>query len=146
MHVSPAQHGPELSFCGGGFLHFCRPRACPFGTLRPPSILTEGIGASMSRARGEATMKYRTLSRSAFGALGLVVLATGAANAGGFAVREQSAYGQGSSFAGIAAGGALSSMFWNPATVTQFRGLTSETVLTGVLPHASHSFTSATDA
>jgi long-chain fatty acid transport protein len=91
-------------------------------------------------------MSYRTLGRSAFGALGLIALATSAANAGGFALREQSAYGQGASFAGIAAGGALSSMFWNPATVTQFRGITSETVLTGVLPHTSHSFTTATDA
>ncbi|GGE42903.1 fatty acid transporter [Agaricicola taiwanensis] len=48
------------------------------------------------------------------------VLATlGAAEAGGFALREQSAYGQGWSFAGSAAGGpGVSGMFWNPALVT----------------------------
>jgi len=50
-------------------------------------------------------------------------------NAGAFALREQSAYGQGSSFAGIAAGGALSSMYWNPAAITQFNGKTVEQVI-----------------
>jgi long-chain fatty acid transport protein len=40
----------------------------------------------------------------------------GPALAGGFEVREQSAYFQGTSFAGAAAGGnSLSSIFWNPA-------------------------------
>ena len=53
------------------------------------------------------------------GAAVLLVAAT-AANAGGFALREQSAAGQGSSFAGIAAGGALSSMYWNASTMTQY--------------------------
>lgn len=74
------------------------------------------------------------------------VTTTVTANAGAFALREQSAYGQGSSFAGIAAGGALSSMYWNPATITQFNGKTVEQVLTGIIPHSSHSFTTATDA
>ncbi|MBI3703747.1 MAG: outer membrane protein transport protein [Rhizobiales bacterium] len=66
------------------------------------------------------------------------------ANAGGFAVREQSAYGQGSSFAGVAAGGALSSMFWNPATMTQFQGIQSESVLSGIIPDAKHTATTST--
>lgn len=66
------------------------------------------------------------------------------ANAGGFALREQSAYGQGSSFAGIAAGGALSAMFWNPAIITQFAGKTVEQDVAGILPSASHSYTTAT--
>ncbi len=78
--------------------------------------------------------------------IGVLLTATAAANAGAFALREQSAYGQGASFAGIAAGGALSSMFWNPATMTQFNGKTVEQLATGILPHASHSFTTATDA
>ncbi len=73
-----------------------------------------------------------------------MLVATAAANAGSFALREQSAYGQGSSFAGIAAGGALSSMFWNPATITQFNGKTIEQVATGVMPHSSHTTTAAT--
>lgn len=76
--------------------------------------------------------------------IGVVLVATAAANAGGFALREQSAYGQGSSFAGIAAGGALSSMFWNPATITQFNGKTVEQVFTGIMPNASHTTTTAT--
>jgi long-chain fatty acid transport protein len=78
--------------------------------------------------------------------LAVAAAATVTAHAGGFAIREQSAYGQGSSFAGIAAGGALSSMFWNPATITQFEGKTVEKNLSGIIPHASHSFTTATDA
>lgn len=78
--------------------------------------------------------------------VGVLLGATVAANAGAFALREQSAYGQGSSFAGIAAGGALSSMYWNPATITQFNGKTVEQIVTGILPHTSHTFTTATDA
>ncbi len=62
----------------------------------------------------------------ACGGVGALIATTADANAGGFAVREQSAYGQGSSFAGVAAGGSLSSMFWNPATMTQVPGLQSE--------------------
>ena len=56
-------------------------------------------------------------------ALGILIIATAQANAGAFAIREQSTYGQGTSFAGVAAGGSLSSMFWNPATMTQFKGI-----------------------
>jgi long-chain fatty acid transport protein len=71
-------------------------------------------------------------------ALAFLLVASAQANAGGFAIHEQSVYGQGTSFAGIAAGGALSSMFWNPATMTQFPGIVSETDLSGVFPFASH--------
>ena len=74
----------------------------------------------------------------------VLLATTAAANAGAFALREQSAYGQGSSFAGIAAGGALSSMYWNPATMTQFYGKTIEQVANGILPHSSHTTTTAT--
>jgi long-chain fatty acid transport protein len=48
-----------------------------------------------------------------------LALSATSALAGGLAVREQSVYGQGDAYAGIAAGGAPSSMFWNPATLTQ---------------------------
>jgi long-chain fatty acid transport protein len=68
-----------------------------------------------------------------------LIAATADANAGGFALREQSSFGQGSSFAGVAAGGSLSSMFWNPATMTQVPGIQTETVLSGIMPYASHS-------
>jgi long-chain fatty acid transport protein len=56
--------------------------------------------------------------------------------AGAFALREQSAQGQGMSFAGVAAGGGgLGSMFWNPATMTDYPGITSSFVLTGIMPN-----------
>lgn len=73
---------------------------------------------------------------------GALLAATADANAGGFAVREQSAFGQGSSFAGVAAGGSLSSMFWNPATMTQVPGLQSESVLTAIIPSSKNDPTS----
>lgn len=69
--------------------------------------------------------------------IGVLVITSAAANAGGFALREQSAHGQGASFAGVAAGGALSSMFWNPATMTQQKGIQFEQVFSGIMPYAS---------
>ena len=70
------------------------------------------------------TKLFKTAVFSALvGTTALVSMANVAA-AGGFAVREQSAEGQGASFAGIAAGGAdLSSMFFNPATITLHEGV-----------------------
>jgi long-chain fatty acid transport protein len=75
--------------------------------------------------------------------IGVLLAATADANAGGLAVREQSAWGQGSSFAGVAAGGSLSAMFWNPATMTQMPGIQSELVLTGIMPYSANSPTAA---
>ncbi len=72
------------------------------------------------------------------GGVAALVAATSDANAGGFALREQSAWGQGTSYAGVAAGGSLSSMFWNPATMTQVPGIQSESVLSGILPSSSN--------
>jgi long-chain fatty acid transport protein len=67
-------------------------------------------------------------------ALMLATSAT-AALAAGFALREQSAEGQGSSFAGVAAGtNGLSSMFWNPATIVLHDGFNSESNVSLVLP------------
>jgi long-chain fatty acid transport protein len=64
-------------------------------------------------------------------------IAIASAHAGGFAIREQSAQGQGSSFAGAAAGGAgLGSMFWNPAIITQYNGWQSQSNATLILPDA----------
>jgi long-chain fatty acid transport protein len=71
-------------------------------------------------------------------ALGLLAIASTQASAGGFAVHEQSVYGQGTSFAGIAAGGALSSMYWNPATMTQFPGKGLEVGASALFPYASN--------
>ncbi|HET9904794.1 MAG TPA: outer membrane protein transport protein [Xanthobacteraceae bacterium] len=82
-------------------------------------------------------MAGRVGSRSALAAgtvLAGVLLPLSMAEAGGFAVREQSAYFQGSAFAGQAAGGpSISSMFWNPAAMTDAAyGLTTESNLSGV--------------
>jgi long-chain fatty acid transport protein len=71
-----------------------------------------------------------------------VLMWSASAYAGGFAVREQSTIGQGASFAGVAAGGAPSSMFWNPATMTQFPGKTMEMGGAFILPRSSQGGTS----
>ena len=70
-------------------------------------------------------------------ALAAVTVAT-AAQAGGFALREQSSYYQGMSFAGNGTTGpSISSIFWNPATITGARdGLTTESHHTFILPQA----------
>ncbi|HKS85853.1 MAG TPA: outer membrane protein transport protein [Pseudolabrys sp.] len=64
--------------------------------------------------------------------------------AGGFAVHEQSAYGQGSSFAGIAAGGSLQAMYWNPAVMTQFGGMQSASSYTAFFPNVVNTPTAGT--
>jgi long-chain fatty acid transport protein len=71
-------------------------------------------------------------------ALGLLVIATAQASAGALAVHEQSAFGQGASFAGVAAGGSLSTMFWNPAVMTQFAGTQSSSSYTGFYPNVKN--------
>src|ERR1700688_1240410 len=93
-------------------------------------------------------MSYRGLKSLllACSAAGVLLEASLDANAGGLAVRDQGAYGQGSSYAGVAAGGSLSSMFWNPATMTQTPGLQSETVLTGIIPSSTNNPTGGTFA
>ena len=74
----------------------------------------------------------------ACGSLGVLIAASPAANAGGLGIREQSAYGEGTSYAGVAAGGDLSTMFWNPAVMTQFAGIQSSSTYAGILPYSSH--------
>jgi long-chain fatty acid transport protein len=69
--------------------------------------------------------------------VGSIILASGSAQAGGFAIREQSAVYQGLSFAGNAAGGSLSSMFWNPAATATLPGLNSESSYSLILPEAT---------
>ena len=54
-----------------------------------------------------------------------------------FALREQSATGLGMSFAGVAAGSAgISSMYWNPATMTMAPGFQSEFHATAIIPES----------
>lgn len=73
-----------------------------------------------------------------------LVCASAAAQAGGYAVREQSTEFQGMSFAGNAApGGGISSMYWNPATVAHApAGLTVEAHGALVLPNSTITGTS----
>jgi long-chain fatty acid transport protein len=81
------------------------------------------------------------------GALAASVLigSTSATVAGGFEVREQSAYFQGMSFAGSAAGGNLSSMFWNPAAAGEVgAGLTMNSNYTLILPDSEITVDSVT--
>jgi long-chain fatty acid transport protein len=79
-------------------------------------------------------------------AIGILAIATAQANAGALAVHEQSAFGQGASYAGVAAGGSLSTMFWNPAVMTQFAGVQSSSSYSAFLPSVKNSPTSGTYA
>lgn len=69
-------------------------------------------------------------------ALGALVATAGTAAAGGLEVREQSAFFQGTSFAGAAAGGSsLSSIFWNPAASSFVgSGVTTDSSYSLILP------------
>ncbi|AJY48320.1 hypothetical protein TM49_17840 [Martelella endophytica] len=70
---------------------------------------------------------------------------TGTASAGSFALREQSAAGQGQAFAGAAAGQAgLGSMYWNPATMAAYEGFQAEVDLSGIFPYSDISPASGT--
>ena len=70
--------------------------------------------------------------------LSALVAAASGAQAGGFAVREQSATAQGLSFAGVASGsGGLSSTYWNPATITMRPGWQSEWHASVIIPESN---------
>ncbi len=70
-------------------------------------------------------------------AAALVLTASSASHASGYAIREQSASGQGSSFAGMTAGeGGLSAMFFNPAALGFVRKPTIEQHVSLVVPDA----------
>jgi len=81
----------------------------------------------------------------------LALLVAGAlapqAQASGFQLREQSPSAQGNAFAGVSAGGSdISSMFFNPATMTQFEGFQVFVGFSSVAPKAELSGASATRA
>ena len=77
------------------------------------------------------------LASSCVAAALLTVLTVDQSHAGAFGLREQSAIGQGVSFAGAAAGGAgLGSMFWNPAAMTDYKGIQIEGTISGIFPFA----------
>jgi long-chain fatty acid transport protein len=67
----------------------------------------------------------------------MILLGVAHAHAGAFGLREQSAAGQGASFAGAAAGAAgLGSMFWNPSAITMVPGIQFEQTFSLILPNA----------
>ncbi len=103
----------------------------------PPNMRRTGLAQEV----WGLVMSFRGLKTVllACGGIGALLAATADANAGGFAIREQSAYGQGTSFAGIAAGGDLSGMFWNPAVMTQFAGMQSSSSYTMIFPYTANS-------
>ncbi|SNZ08937.1 OmpP1/FadL family transporter [Cohaesibacter gelatinilyticus] len=73
--------------------------------------------------------------------------AVGSAHAGAFAIREQSAIGQGTSFAGMAAtSGDLSNIFWNPATITGVEGTQTQSVYSVIIPNSELSNIQTTGA
>ena len=110
---------------------------CPKGTSEcrllsvseRQQMVRQALGEFMRHVHG---WMRQVLSVSA--AVGALATSISAVEAGGFAVREQSAHFQGSSFAGNAAGGALSSMFWNPAAVGQFNGINTESAYSWIIP------------
>lgn len=84
-------------------------------------------------------MTKRGVSAGLVAAVSAAALAIGpgAAWAGAFGLREQSVIGLGDAFAGAASGAAgLSSLYWNPATITMYPGWTSEANATYVSPSA----------
>lgn len=88
-------------------------------------------------------INYRTVLLLSTAAM-VATAVTSSAEAGGFALREQSASSQGASFAGNATGWDLSSMFWNSAAVTAKNGLNTESHYSLILPEAEVTVTSFT--
>jgi long-chain fatty acid transport protein len=82
--------------------------------------------------------KHHILGTTALIAL---VVTTSQASAGGLAIREQSAWGEGASYAGVAAGGSPSAMFWNPATTTQNGKFALENSVSMIFPQTTQTGT-----
>jgi long-chain fatty acid transport protein len=83
-------------------------------------------------------MRYKLNQIVGAAALGAALLASADAQAGGFAIREQSAVGAGDAFAGEGTTGmGLSAMFWNPAAVTQVTGFAFEGHSSLIMPNSS---------
>ncbi|MGO4705354.1 OmpP1/FadL family transporter [Microvirga sp. 2MCAF38] len=81
--------------------------------------------------------RFTRTSTLAAVSLAALVSAQSSAFAGAFALREQSATGLGEAFAGVAAGSAgVSSMYWNPATITMAPGWQFESHFSGIIPES----------
>jgi long-chain fatty acid transport protein len=115
--------------------HFVRADLASMAAGRALTPSPKGWKRWPLRSRLAATPVLSTLS--IVSAIAAIVAGSAPAEAGGFAVREQSAYGQGSSFAGMAApGDSISSMFWNPAAVTIVTSPTAEGNITAIFPQS----------
>jgi long-chain fatty acid transport protein len=98
----------------------------------------------MALPDGDGGMRNRKNYLLSAVALSALVLASADAQAGGFALREQSAVGAGDAFAGEGTTGmGLSAMFWNPAAVTQERGVGFEIGTTFIMPTSKKTVNSA---
>ncbi len=94
-------------------------------------------------------MSYRGLKAFLIACSGLaaLVVATADANAGGLAVREQSAYGQGTSFAGVAAGGSsVVDVLESGDHDAEAGPAESNSSLSGILPYSANTPTAVTGA
>src|SRR6185503_11386550 len=89
------------------------------------------FGGMGMRQRSMAGLKFGLGTLALFGASAAAI---NAAHAGAFAIREQSAYYQGMSFAGAGTGDTLSSMYWNSAAAASAPGMNSETHITVIVP------------
>src|SRR4051794_20865554 len=82
--------------------------------------LGQSIGAGQNKDLGD---KMGGTVRAVMLAATVAILGVGEAQAGAFGIREQSTEAQGLAFAGAASGsGGVSSIFWNPATITMNPG------------------------
>jgi long-chain fatty acid transport protein len=80
-----------------------------------------------------AKSKYVSLMWLSAAALVAGLAAIGEAQAGAFGIREQSSYFAGDAYAGSAAGGDISSMFWNPAATATLPGFNSSSSYSGII-------------
>ncbi len=91
-------------------------------------------------------MRVRLGRRAGAAVLAASISGVTGASAGSFGLREQSTQAQGLAFAGAAAGsGGVSSMFWNPATLTMNPGIVTEQNLTFIAPSATIDPTTGTN-
>jgi long-chain fatty acid transport protein len=101
---------------------------------RGKSQAAPSVDASACRFRRQPPSGSTTFVLVALSAL-LLVASASRSWSGGFGVREQSTTGLAVGYAGVASGSAgLSSIFWNPATITLVPGLRSEIHGTLLLP------------
>lgn len=100
--------------------------------IKMPVRVELGYGGFMRKLSSKGCMLSTV---AALVGAGIFAASVDHANAGAFAIREQSAIGQGTSFAGMAAtSGDLSNMFWNPATITGVEGTQTQSVYSLIVP------------